>query len=70
MSREFKVGLTWRALFAIITAALLFIPINLYLNLVTGGTIAIAALYVIAILFSELSRIAGSPLTMNEIFVI
>jgi len=70
VSREFKVGLTWRALFAIITAALLFIPINLYLNLVTGGTIAIAALYVIAILFSELSRIAGSPLTMNEIFVI
>ena len=67
---EFRSGLTWRALFAILTAALLFIPINLYLNLVTGGTIAIAALYVIAILFSELSRMAGSPLTRNEIFII
>jgi len=66
----FNSGLTWRSLFALLAAALLFIPINLYLNLVTGGSIATAALYVIAILFSELTRISGFPLTKQEVFII
>ncbi|MEM1909351.1 MAG: OPT/YSL family transporter [Sulfolobales archaeon] len=65
----FKPGLTWRVIFALLIAALFFVPINIYLNLVTGGTISSAALYVIVLLFSLFASIAGSSLTQNEIFV-
>lgn len=65
-----KTGLTWRAVFAIMTAALLFIPTSIYLNLVSGSTVAAAAVYVIAILFSEVTRFFGSPLTKQELFIV
>ena len=72
MSAEpsFKVGLTWRALLALLIGALFFVPINIYLNLVTGGTISTAALYIVVLLFSTFATIAGSLLSPNEIFVI
>ncbi|MCS7105332.1 MAG: OPT/YSL family transporter [Thermofilaceae archaeon] len=65
----YRTGLTWRVIFALLIATLFFVPINLYLNLVTGGTISSAALYVIVLLFSLFAEVAGSFLTQNEIFV-
>jgi hypothetical protein len=72
MSEEagFRSGLTWRVVVALVAAALFFVPINLYLNLVTGGSVATAALYVIAILVTELARIGAKPLSSSEVFLL
>jgi len=67
---SFKSGLTWRALFGLIIVALLFIPVNIYLNLSTGMFVTTAAVYVIAILLSEIARYAGNPLSKQEMFII
>lgn len=66
----YRSGLSWRTILALIITALLFVPVNIYLNLVTGGTITTAALYVIILLLSLFAGMAGSHLTSNEIFVI
>jgi hypothetical protein len=72
MSEEtgFRSGLTWRVVAALVAAALFFVPINLYLNLVTGGSVATAALYVIAILVTELARMGAKPLSSSEVFLL
>jgi hypothetical protein len=72
MSEEagFRSGLTWRVVVALVAAALFFVPINLYLNLVTGGSVATAALYVIAILVTELARMGAKPLSSSEVFLL
>ena len=72
MSEEagFRSGLTWRVVLALVAAALFFVPINLYLNLVTGGSVATAALYVIAILVTELARMGAKPLSSSEVFLL
>jgi len=66
----FKRGLTWRVFMAMVTAALLFIPISTYLYLTSGTAAATVAVYVIVILFSFFSRIWGNPLTKQELFII
>jgi hypothetical protein len=63
-------GFTWRALLALLTAAVLFIPVSLYLNLLSGALSPAIAVTVIAILFAELTRFFGTPLTKQELFVI
>ncbi|MEM2261435.1 MAG: hypothetical protein QXK24_03185 [Ignisphaera sp.] len=65
-----KSGLTWRSLFGLIIAALLFLPVNIYLNLSTGMMISTAAVYIIAILLSEIARYSGNPLSAHELFII
>jgi len=65
-----KSGLTWRSFFSLIMAALLFIPINIYLNLSTGGGVGISAIYIITILLSEITRYTGKPLSKQEMFII
>jgi len=64
-----KSGLTWRSLFGLITAALLFVPVNIYLNLSTGMTVSTAAIYIIIILLSEMARYSGNPLSRHELFI-
>ena len=66
---KFKRGLTWRAFFGLVTTALLFIPVNIYLNLTIGVMVATAAVYVITILLSEIARRTGNPLSKQEIFI-
>jgi len=66
----FKGGLTWRALFGLIMAALLFIPVNIYLNLSTGGSVGTSAIYIITILLSQITRFTGKPLSKQEMFII
>lgn len=66
----FKRGLTWKSLLAMITAAILFIPVTIYVNLVMGATAAAAAVYLTAILFGQMARFFGSPLTKQELFII
>jgi len=67
---EFKRGLTWRTITAIFVASLLFLPLSIYLNLVAGSTLAAAAVYVIVILFSELTRTFGEELSRQELFIL
>lgn len=67
---KFKSGFTWRALFGLIIVALLFIPVNIYLNLSTGMLVSTAAVYIIVILLSEIARFTGNPLSKQEMFII
>jgi hypothetical protein len=67
---EFKSGFTWRVLFALIIAAVLFLPISLYINLVAGATVAGAAVYLIILIFSGFSDYYGVNLTKQEVFLI
>lgn len=70
VAEELESGLTWRVVLAILTAAILFIPVSLYLNLISGALSAAIAVTIIAILFSELTRFFGVPLRKQELFVI
>jgi len=67
---HFKAGLTLRSSFAIFFASLFFMPISIYLQLVSGVIIGSIAVFVTTIIFSELSIIARSPLTKQELFII
>jgi len=67
---QFKRGLTSVSLFAIVLAALLFLPGSLYLTLVSGTTLSGAAVYLIALVFSEVSRLSGKHLSKQELFII
>ena len=69
-SPSFKTGFTWRVLFALILAAVLFLPVSLYVNLVAGATIAAAAVYVIVLIFSSFSQYYGANLSKQELFLI
>jgi len=67
---EFRSGITWRSILAILVSALIMMPISLYLNLISGTTLASAAVYLNVILFTELLRFMGSPLSTQEVFII
>jgi hypothetical protein len=67
---HFKAGLTLRSSLAIFFASLFFMPISIYLQLVSGVVIGSIAVFVTAIIFSEFSIIARSPLTKQELFII
>ncbi|RLF24742.1 MAG: hypothetical protein DRN15_02055 [Thermoprotei archaeon] len=65
-----KPGLTWRSIMAIMYASLVFLPVAIYMQLVAGTTVLVAAAYITAILFSEFSRVLGAPLTKQELFIV
>jgi len=67
---EYKSGLTWRSWLAVFYSAILFMPIVLFYRLVTGQEGIDPAIFITAILFSEIARIFGSPLTKQEVCVI
>jgi len=65
-----KPGMTWRSFVAMLTAILIFLPASIYMNLTSGaGTLGVAASFVIAIIFSEITRYFGNPLTKQELFI-
>ncbi len=65
-----KPGMTWRSFIAMLTAILIFLPASIYMNLTSGaGTLGVAASFVIAIIFSEITRYFGNPLTKQELFI-
>mgnify|MGYP000624973992 CR=1 FL=1 len=65
-----KPGLTWRSIMAILFSSVALLPVNLYLQLVSGTTIVAAAVYITAILFTEIATLMGSPLTKQEVYII
>ncbi|RLF23564.1 MAG: hypothetical protein DRN15_05805 [Thermoprotei archaeon] len=67
---EFKPGFTWRAAMAILLTSMIFLPTSLYIQLAAGVMSIPAIAVIMAILFSELSRVTGSPLTKQELFII
>lgn len=67
---RFKSGITWRSILAVVLSAVVMMPISLYLSLISGTTLASAAVFLNVILFTELSRLMGSPLSTQEVFVI
>jgi len=66
---EFKHGLTFRCILAIILAVVVFLPVSIYVNLVGGPSIAGAATYLLIILFSEFT-IGRTPLSKQELYII
>ena len=67
---EFKPGFTPRTALAILFASAMILPVSIYLSLVSGGGLASAAVYVTAILLSEIAVLTGNPLTTQEMFII
>ncbi|MEM1698065.1 MAG: OPT/YSL family transporter [Thermofilaceae archaeon] len=66
----YKPGFTWRAALAILFASVTILPVNLYLSLVAGATIAAAASYITLILFTEVALLMGSSISKQEAFII
>lgn len=66
----FQPGLTWRSILAMLMAALIFLPVSIYLWFAVGSSVSVAATYVTVILFSAMARIYGSKLSKQELFII
>ncbi len=66
-SERFEEGMTWRSYLSIIYAVLVFQPTMIFLYLLTGSPVAGQAVqYATLILFAELARVSGNPLTKQE----
>jgi len=65
-----KSGLTWKSTLALFFVALTILPVNTYLTLISGATIAGAAVYIAVILFTEVSILVGAPMRKQEIYII
>lgn len=75
VEETFKIedGITWRVFFAIIYSTIVMQPAAIWLTLTSGpsGTlVGMAAMYSVALLFTEIAKIAGKPLTRQETFLI
>jgi len=68
--KEHLQGFTWRSVLAIVFASAILLPVSLYLNLLAGVSLGAAAVYISAILFTEISSLLGSPLTVQEVFIV
>jgi len=65
-----KSGLTWKSVLALIFVTLTILPVNTYLFLISGASIAASAVYITVILLTEISLLIGAPMTKQEIFII
>jgi hypothetical protein len=65
-----KPGFTVRTVIALLIASAVFLPVNTYLLLVAGTSIAGAAVYILVLLFTELSSIIGVSMTKQEITLV
>ena len=65
-----KPGFTVRTVLALLIASAVFLPVNTYLLLVAGTSIAGAAVYILVLLFTELSSIIGVSMTKQEITLV
>lgn len=67
MHSRYKDGMTWRSFLAVCYGLLVFQPTMIYLYLLTGSPVASTAIqYATLILFAELARASGNPLTKQE----
>jgi len=73
-----QAGLTWRSILALVFAATLLGPVNIFLYLSAGGylltgtsfIIGAPAVFITIMLFTEMSRLLGAPLRKQEVFII
>jgi len=66
---KFESGLTLRSAAAIIFASLAILPVSTYVWLVSGATLASAAVYITVILFSELSILMHRHLILRTFYI-
>jgi len=67
---EFKSGLTWRSMLALLYSVVVFSPAVIWLQLVTIGAGLAGLSYFVLLVFVEYSRIAGKRLTKQEAAII
>jgi len=68
---EFKSGFTWRSLLALLYSVCVFTPALMWLQLtVVGAGLGIAISFTTLLLFTELARITGKPITKQEAAII
>jgi len=63
-------GWTWKSMLALIFAGVAILPLNLYLFLVSGASIAVASTYITAILFTQVASLLGTKIKKQELFII
>ncbi|MEM2921575.1 MAG: hypothetical protein QXF26_04575 [Candidatus Bathyarchaeia archaeon] len=66
---EYVPALTWRSILAILFACVVIQPAMMYLYLVTGAGLAFST-WLVILLWSEVCRLLGSPLSKQETFII
>ncbi len=67
---EFKNGFGWTTVGGIIFCGLVMMPGGIYLSLMTGANIGMAAQWVTVILFMEIARRALKPLSRENLVVL
>lgn len=70
---KFEDKITWRSFLAIIYSTVIMQPAAIWLTLTNGpsaGLVGMAAMYSVALLFTEIAKISGKPLTRQETFLI
>jgi hypothetical protein len=67
---EYGRCLTWRSFLALITGALLISPAVFYSQLTIGGSLGLVSSWLIVILWAELARLLGHPLTRQETLIL
>jgi len=67
---KIKSGFTLRSILALVIASAIFLPVNTFLSMISGASVANASVYIIAILFVEFSLLLGAPMTKQEIFIV
>jgi hypothetical protein len=70
MPTEFKSGFGWTTVVGIIFCGLIMMPGGIYLGLMTGNNIGMAAQWVTVILFMEIARRALRPLSKQNLVVL
>lgn len=69
-TEKFESGLTWRTLLAVFLAALAFIPLSIYVNLLLGTGLGPAATMCATLLFVQIMRFTYSPLRSQEVLLL
>ncbi|MCD6509382.1 MAG: hypothetical protein J7L11_03205 [Thermoprotei archaeon] len=67
---EFRTGITWRSILALVLAGIIFIPISNYLYLVLGSGMGGTSTFFITMLFVELTSLSYAPLTPQETLMV
>ena len=67
---EWREGFTHRVIFGAIYAALVLQPVILFSQLYSGAALTGAAVYLTLVLFDQIGRMSGKPLSMQELFTL
>lgn len=68
-AKKYKSAITWRSMVALLFGIFVLQPATLYHLLLAGSPLPIAP-WLLIILWAEISRIIGSPLTKQELFIL